>query len=71
MYVKATEGLVQQLLADNGLKRTVFVSPLTASSKTLAETPRVLASCLGEIDKVLKFYFDLSSRKTTNENKLY
>ncbi len=35
MYVKATEGLVQQVLGDNGLKRTVFVSHLTQSSETL------------------------------------
>jgi len=35
MYVKATEGLVQQLLGDNGLKRNGFVSPLTPSSKMI------------------------------------
>ena len=37
MYVKATEGLVQQRLGDNGLRRTGFVNPLTPSAKTLVE----------------------------------
>jgi hypothetical protein len=33
--MQASEAFVQQLLRDNGLKRTGFVSPLTQSSKTL------------------------------------
>ena len=35
MYVKATEGLVQQVLGNNGPTCTVLVSPLSPSTKPL------------------------------------